>query len=99
PLYQRARQAAEDPALDADGQAEARGRVPHLPPDPAPRGRASRRLHGAPPEGLVPHGGLLQARVEPLLPARAREENRHGDDRGAPEAPPEANLERMERTA
>src|SRR5207249_4267583 len=75
------------PALDADGQAEARGRVPHVPPDPAPRGGASRGLHGTSPQGLVPHGGLLQARVEPLLPARAREESRHGDDRGPSEAP------------
>src|SRR5438046_10724181 len=53
----------------------------------APRGGASRGLHGTSPQGLVPHGGLLQARVEPLLPACAREESRHGDDRGSPEAP------------
>ena len=70
PLHGRARPDPAHPALDAHGQAEARGGLSDLPAHPAPRGRPPHRLHAAAASGLVPHGGLLQAGVEPLLSAR-----------------------------
>ena len=67
----RARPEAEDPAVDADGQAAARRRVPHVPAHAAPRGRSSRGLHAARLGESYHTAGVLQARVEPVPPAGA----------------------------
>src|SRR5207245_6722351 len=70
PLRERARQAAEDPALDADREAEAGRGVQDVSTHPLARGRAPRGLHRVATAGVVSYGGVLQAGIEPVPPAR-----------------------------
>src|SRR5581483_1721918 len=62
---------APRPALDAHRATAAGRRLPDLPPHAAPRARPPPGLPSPAPRRLVPHAGLLPARVEPLPPARA----------------------------
>src|SRR5262249_60274632 len=78
-LYAGAGPQAEDPALDADGEEEARRGVPLVSAHAAPRGRAPRRLHGAPAARVVSYAGVLQARVEPVPSADARGQGESDD--------------------
>ncbi len=90
------RRAPAHHALDAHRAAEARGRVPHLPAHAPARAGAPRRLHGPAARRLIPHPGLLPARIVALSPTRHRRRHPHGDPRRAarPHGPHRRRLRR-----